>query len=702
MVARILNFVSARMRQKFLPGNRLSPKTGARIGLLSVLLASMCFGQSAGAAEGIPKELLAKNPALTNLSLSRDGDYMVGLITPPGNPNSEKQALAVWDPRNLSKPPTITLPDGNVEFTGAQALKAGKILVRARTKWTGGLGGCGEGKRIGSTKTYLDKIFITDTKFSKFSEPFAAKQRTAGKSGGSSSNVLEFCSQVLTTGGLVADLPLDEEWVIISQNNNLFGNSVNYLRYNLRTGEKEQLFKNSGGVDIGLINPYNGEILTKSDSKFNDGSYKFYTLFDNGTGDFEVHDKLTSDSSERHNVSIVGHIPSSTKFYVSTDQFSDKSEIYIYDSKTKAYESTPLFTNEQFEVGRVIQSTRKEDFGQVLGHTYSGASGKLVWSDPTLAAITEAFEKSYPGKDVNVEDWTHDRSTVIVSVQGGDMPPAYYLVIDGTETKLLGVSRPDLARTPMSPTELIYYESRDGKKIPGLLSLPVGWKKGDPPVPTVIHPHGGPWARDFAGWDASGWVPFLTSRGYAVLRPQYRGSTGWGRDIWLSGDAEWGQKMQDDKDDGAAWLVSQGYADEDKIAIFGYSYGGFAAFAAVVRPNSPYACAIGGAGVSDLTKLGRLWSDNRVQRLVQGKTVTGMDPMNNTDKANIPVLVFHGDRDVRVPLFHGKDFYKKVKNKVDAKLVVIKDQPHSLPWTPKMQEESLGAIEDFLETSCFN
>jgi len=190
-------------------------------------------------------------------------------------------------------------------------------------------------------------------------------------------------------------------------------------------------------------------------------------------------------------------------------------------------------------------------------------------------------------------------------------------------------------------------------------------------------------------------------RGYAVLRPQYRGSTGWGRELWLAGDAEWGKKMQDDKDDGAAWLVKQGYADADKIAIFGYSYGGYAAFAAAVRPNSPYACAIGGAGVSALTKLGRTWSSNPQQRAYQGKTVKGMDPMLNTAKANIPVLVIHGDRDVRVPLFHGKDFYKKIKKNVPAELVVIKDMPHSLPWTPKMNKKTLSSMEEFLENDCF-
>ena len=160
--------------------------------------------------------------------------------------------------------------------------------------------------------------------------------------------------------------------------------------------------------------------------------------------------------------------------------------------------------------------------------------------------------------------------------------------------------------------------------------------------------------------------------------------------------------MQDDKDDGAKWMVENGYADPDKIAIFGYSYGGFAAFAAAVRPDGPYKCAIAGAGVSDLNRLGRLWSDNPLQRAYQGKTVKGMDPAANTDNVNLPMLIFHGDRDVRVPMFHAKDFYKKIKKEVPAKLVVIKDQPHSLPWTKDMQLKSLTALDDYLKNDCFN
>ena len=101
-------------------------------------------------------------------------------------------------------------------------------------------------------------------------------------------------------------------------------------------------------------------------------------------------------------------------------------------------------------------------------------------------------------------------------------------------------------------------------------------------------------------WDLAGWVQYFASRGYAVIEPQFRGSTGWGQKLWRAGDREWGQKMQDDLDDAVKWLIAQHVADPKRVAIFGYSYGGYAALAASIRPNGLYQCAISGAGAGDL------------------------------------------------------------------------------------------------------
>ena len=666
--------------------------TRSSLAVLSGVFITTTVVNSSFAQDAIPVEALSNLPALANLSLSRDGDYMVGLVAQPG---AERASLAVWDPRDLSKPPVMTKPDGDVEFIGAQALKAGKILVFARTKWTGVLAGCGEGKIIGSTKTYLTKVFVTDTNFSKFSEPFNSKSKGRGVT-----EFEEVCSEIVGTANVAADLPLDPENIIISRRSGVYDRAVSYVKFNLRTGDSELLFKNRGD-GVGLMDPRNGDVLTRVQADYGDGRYKAKHLIKDASGEFKVHEKLTSDSQDRHNVSVLHRNEKTGQYIVATDQFSDNIRIYEYDPSARSFKSSPKFSDAKFDVSSVIRSEKASNFGDLIGYRVNGLASKTKWTDPVFQAAQSSFERKFPGKNINIFDWTQSQSKFLITVDGGDTPPSYFIYESGTGAKFLGTANPELTTNTLTPTKLIYYTSRDGLKIPGLLDMPAGWKPGSEAPPAIIHPHGGPWARDYDGWDPTGWVPFLTSRGYAVLRPQYRGSTGWGRKLWLAGDAEWGQKMQDDKDDGAAWMVEQGYANADKIAILGYSYGGYAAFAAAVRDDSPYACAIGGAGVSALTKLGRTWSSDPRQRAYQGKTVRGMDPMENTDKANIPVLVFHGDRDVRVPMFHGKGFYKKVKNKVPAKMVSIKDMPHSLPWTPKMQKQSLTAIEQFLKNDCF-
>ena len=222
---------------------------------------------------------------------------------------------------------------------------------------------------------------------------------------------------------------------------------------------------------------------------------------------------------------------------------------------------------------------------------------------------------------------------ILFSVESPRNAPSYYLLLNKTKLVGIGAERPWIKPETLGDRSLVYYDARDGLKIPAFLTLPPGFKKGDPAPPAIVLPHGGPWARDFIGWDATGWTQFLATRGYAVLQPQYRGSDGWGHNLWLAGDGEWGLKMQDDKDDGANWMVKEGYASKDRIAIFGYSYGGFAAFAASVRPGGPFKCAIAGAGVSNLTRIANNWGENRLQRAYQGRTVKGMDPQQNTVQA---------------------------------------------------------------------
>ncbi|MEE4303343.1 MAG: prolyl oligopeptidase family serine peptidase, partial [Wenzhouxiangella sp.] len=657
-----------------------------------VLLVSALLATGFAHAEQISAESLAKIPNIQSVSISADGEHLAAIIALPGSDNSET-ALATWELDNMGQDPEITPSGDKMKFIAASALKAGRMLVLGRQEWTGRLGGCGEGKISGATRTFVTKAYLTDAEHEEFEEAFAQNVRRIGISENT-----ERCLELSGEANLVSNLPLDPHRVIIQQLNGLTLQG-NYYLYDLRDGSTELLVSSNAGSSPSLFHPRTGEVLARSELESVDGEYVQRILLRNDEGEFEVHDKLTTKLSERHSVSIEGIDEESGKFYVLTDQFSNLVQARMYDPAKRDYDPEPLVAHDKYSISGLVFGNRQSNFNQLLGFRIAGPRMQTVYVDPTMRSIQEGLQQAFPDQHVSINGYTDEMTTVLFSTSSNRHPPTYHLLRDRQKVETIGNQRPWIDPEDIGKQRWVTYEARDGMEIPAILDLPAGWEKGDEPLPTIIHPHGGPWARDSMGWDASGWVPFLTSRGYAVLRPQYRGSAGLGRELWMAGDREWGKKMQDDKDDGAAWLVEQGIADEDRIAIFGYSYGGFAAVAATVRPDGPYNCAIAGAPVSDLGRLGVTWSDNRLQRILQGRTVTGMDPMRNTDKADIPILLYVGDRDVRTPSWHAENFYNAVKEHVPARFELVPDMPHSMPWYPRHQTQTLGLIEEFLSSS---
>jgi dipeptidyl aminopeptidase/acylaminoacyl peptidase len=198
-------------------------------------------------------------------------------------------------------------------------------------------------------------------------------------------------------------------------------------------------------------------------------------------------------------------------------------------------------------------------------------------------------------------------------------------------------------------------------------------------------------------YDWSAWVPMLVSQCRVVLQPQYRGSTGWGRTLWFKGDREWGQKMQDDKDDGVKWLTAQKLIDPKRVAMFGFSYGGYAAFAASVRPNGLYKCAIAGAGVSDIERIWARFYDNPFYQEHQESTVRGLSPLTLADKIQIPIMVYHGDRDQTVPLIQSQLFVDKARAAgKPVEFHVLTDYAHGPAWKRETNTEQLKLISDYL------
>lgn len=672
----------------------MKSRTPAKLALAAGLLLAVASAQAAPTP--LPTESFAKVPAIQSVTMSSDGKRLVAIVAAPGS-NYGDTALANWDLDNLGAGPTSITPSGDrMKFVMASALKAGKTLVLGRQEFTGALAGCGEGNSTGSTKTFLTKAYLTDSSQTKFNDAFADNTRKIGVS-----EQTQRCLEVAGTASLVHSLPLDPDKVIISQINQATL-SANYYLYNLQSGQTELLFRGGTRASPGLFHPRNGELLTRSQIEpAGSNDYELQILIKNkSSGQFEIHNSLTTKLSERYSMEVAGIDDASGKLYILTDKFSDQVQAWQYDPVKKEFDKEPLAAHPQYPVTGLILGTRPSNFNQILGFYVEGPRREAVYLDPQMKALSDSLKQAYPEQYIGITGYNDDLSRVLFTTSSARQPTSYYVLMDKKSVTPLGSERPWVDSTQIGEQRWVSYTARDGRTIPAIVDLPAGWKEGDAALPALVHPHGGPWARDYTGWDVSGWVPYFTSRGYAVIRPQYRGTTGFGRDHWIAGDKQWGLTMQDDNDDAAAWLVSQGIAAKDRLAIFGYSYGGFAAAAATVRSPSPFQCAIAGAPVTDLARIGASWSENRLQRIMQGQTVKGMDPMQNTSKANIPVLLYVGDRDVRTPAFHARTFYNAVKDKVPAKFELIPDMPHSMPWYPRHYEATLPLMENFLRSDC--
>jgi dipeptidyl aminopeptidase/acylaminoacyl peptidase len=265
----------------------------------------------------------------------------------------------------------------------------------------------------------------------------------------------------------------------------------------------------------------------------------------------------------------------------------------------------------------------------------------------------------------------------------------------------LGSRNPLVKPSDLSDVEYIRYPARDGKMIPGYVTKP----KGPGPHPLIVLPHGGPHVNEVIGYDE--WGQLLANNGYMVLQPQYRMSVGWGQEHFDSAMGQHGLAMQDDKDDGAKYLVSKGWADPDRMAMFGWSYGGYAALVAASRPDNLYQCTIAGAAVADAKKVYLKRSGGSSPKPIdewaraRGGFV-GINPIEEVDKVNIPVLMVHGDVDARVLYFNYEDYKKKMEEAgKEAQFLTLKGADHfSRTLMYNHQEEFYTKMLDFLENDC--
>jgi len=364
----------------------------------------------------------------------------------------------------------------------------------------------------------------------------------------------------------------------------------------------------------------------------------------------------------------------------------------------------PLYQDPKLDV----EGTVRDIYDRTLkGVRLGGLEQRVEWLDSTAAARVRAIEGALPGRRIEIFGYTPDGKLVLAYAVSRNHPGAYYLVDFNTNrAELVGQEYPQLAKVPLGKVSNITYPARDGYPVPAYLTMPAGREaKG---LPLVVLPHGGPRARD-SGVGFDWWSQFVASRGYVVLQPQFRGSTGFGQKHELAGYRQWGQLMQHDVTDGVKHLIDQGIVDADRVCIAGASYGGYAALAGAAFTPDLYRCAVSVAGVSDLVEMLR-WEENRYGvesgvvkfwRKHIGKTsdpdVAEFSPARSADKVTGTVLMMHGVDDTVVPYVQTEFMETAMKRaKTKHEIFQLKSEDHWLSRSPS-RIEMLSQLDRFLD-----
>lgn len=453
----------------------------------------------------------------------------------------------------------------------------------------------------------------------------------------------------------------DEVLVEVDVNNNYIPDVV---RFNINTGRSVTIMRGNEKISGSFVSDYDGDIRIAQGWNKSDNAIDHYARVKGGD-DWKVIKQVSP--KKRENFEILGFTKDNPdEVYINANLGENTTGIYIYNIKTAKY-STRQFGLESVDTDGVILDSD----GTIKGFRYTTKQPKNYYIDPNAQALQESIASLFKGKFVRIISRSDDDNVLVLNVSADDNPGSYYIVTNKQKLIKIGDRLPFIDKSKLGTVKYISYKARDGRNIKAYVTIPA--TKG--PHPAVVLPHGGPWVRDSIIFDD--WAQLLAYHGYVVIQPNYRGSTGYGLEHWIAGDNNWGLKKQDDLDDAAQYLVEKGLATKDKLALFGWSYGGYAAFAASMRENNIYQCVVAGAGVSDLSRINATLNENRFLSILQRPTISGVSPVEQVDKVNVPILIIHGDIDSRVPIKHSRDFVSELeKYKKDFKYIELEDADH--------------------------
>jgi dipeptidyl aminopeptidase/acylaminoacyl peptidase len=390
-------------------------------------------------------------------------------------------------------------------------------------------------------------------------------------------------------------------------------------------------------------------------------------------------------------------------YYMSNEGEADLTSLYLMDpdtGKKELVDSDPAkkadLTGAQFNEADELESI-----------VYYDQRRRVYFRDKKVEADYKLLESKFPGREINRTSRTRDEMTWLISVNSDTEPGEVYIFDRKTKkTELQYKVREKLDRASLSPMKPIQYASSDGLTIPAYLTLPKGLEAKN--LPLVVVPHGGPWARD--AWGYNGLHQYLANRGYAVLSPNFRSSTGFGKKFLNAGNGQWGALMQDDITWGVKHLIKEGIADPKRVGIMGGSYGGYATLAGVAFTPDVYSAGVAIVAPSNLITLldaiPPYWEAGRkimYTRMADPNTEAGkaalkkMSPLHAADKIKTPLMVVQGANDPRVNKAESDQIVIALRDRnYPVKYLVAPDEGHGFQ-KPINNLAMFVAVERFFE-----
>jgi len=386
--------------------------------------------------------------------------------------------------------------------------------------------------------------------------------------------------------------------------------------------------------------------------------------------------------------------------YLTSSIGSDTARLVARDIATGA--EKVLASSNEVDAGAVVIQPRTD-----VVQAVSFEPGRRTWKvlDPSIQSDFDAIAKLAPG-DFSIVNRTAADDAWLVAFTSDRGPVSWYKWDrSGKKGTLLFTAQPKLEGLPLAEMKPVVIKARDGLSLNSYLTLPVGLAPKN--LPLVLFVHGGPWGRD--NWGYSPWAQWLANRGYAVLQVNFRASTGYGKKFLNAGNRQWGLKMHDDLIDAAKWAVDQGIADPKRVAVFGGSYGGYAALAAATFTPDAFACNVDIVGPSNLKTLIaavppywkpiRSMFDVRIGNVDDPKDadlIHNASPLFKADKISKPLLIGQGANDPRVNVKESEQIVDAIeKNKGSVTYVLYPDEGHGFA-RPENRIDFNARAEKFL------